>query len=112
MIDATLEELCDVVRTKNAGPYLFALDLIFSDPAVYARVKSEELLTSDIIAAAFNIPREQIVGFEFYDDVAAIKTAIRRPRVSGAPGDGDCYAMNQEVPALGIRIKSRIGDSR
>lgn len=97
-------ELCVVVRTKNAGPFLFAVDLMFRDSSVYYAVKRQGLVTKATIADAYQLSETAIVNFEYYDDVYAIKAVLRRPLVAGSPGDPDCYSMNQEVPALRIRL--------
>src|ERR1051326_2044071 len=97
-------DLCGVGRTKNAGPFLFALDLMFAEPDVYRAVKERGLVTRSTIAEAYGVPLDQVVNLEHYDEVASIKAVVRRPIVAGSPGDRDCYSMNQEVPALRIRV--------
>jgi Domain of unknown function (DUF4387) len=97
-------ELCVVVRTKNAGPFLFALDLMFRDAGVYHAVKRQGLVNRETIARAYGVTETAVVNFEYYDEVFAIKAVLRRPFVAGSPGDPDCYSMNQEVPALRIRL--------
>lgn len=104
MVSIGLSDLCNILRTKNAGPFLFTLDIVFTDGAVYRAVKAHELLNRDVIAGAYGVPRDWVVVFETFDDVNAIKATIRRANVAGAPGDSDVYAKNQEVPALTIRL--------
>lgn len=100
-------DLCAVVRTKNAGPFLIALDLMFRDAEIYRAVKDFSLITRRTIAEAYGVPDGDVVNLEHYDDVAAIKAVLRRPLVAGSPGDPDAYSMNQEVPALRIRLPLR-----
>lgn len=104
MASISLSELCSVVRSKNAGPFLFAVDVIFRSEAVYSAVKQHELLNREIVAAAYGIPLEDVVVFQTCDHILSMKAAIRRKRVAGSPGDPDVYAMNQEVPMLSIRL--------
>jgi hypothetical protein len=99
-----LSELCNILRTKNAGPYLFTLDIVFKDRGVYEAVKTHRLLTRELIAAVYGVGVEWVTVFESFDNINAFKATIRRQRVAGAPGDSDVYAKNQEVPALTIRI--------
>jgi hypothetical protein len=103
-----LGDLCTVVRTKNAGPYLFALDLMFRDRDVYAAVRDQQLITRSTVAAAYHVTNAQVTNLEYYDEVYAVKAVLRRPFVAGSPGDPDCYSMNQEVPALEIRLPVRL----
>ncbi len=99
-----LAELCNVVRTKNAGPFLFAVDVMFRSEAVYNAVKEHELLTREKVASAYGIPVEDVVVFQCCDHIRSVKATIRRRITAGSPGDSDVYAMNQEVPMLTIRL--------
>jgi hypothetical protein len=97
-----LSDLCTILRTKNAGPFLFTLDIVFAKTAVYEVVKARRLLTRERIAEAYGVLPESVTVFESFDNINAFKATIRRNRVSGSPGDSDVYAKNQEVPALTI----------
>lgn len=104
MVSIGLSELCSIIRTKNAGPFLFTLDMVFKDESVYQAVKNHQLLTRELIAAVYGVPVESVVVFETFDNVMAFKATMRRQKTAGSPGDSDVYAMNQEVPALNIRL--------
>lgn len=104
MSSIPMNELCSIVRTKNAGPFLFTLDIVFKERPVYEAMKEHRLLTRDVLAAAYGVAVEDIVFFETFDNVMAVKTTFRRKIVASSPGDSDVYAMNQEVPALTIRF--------
>jgi hypothetical protein len=101
---ATLEELCDVVRTKNAGPFLFTLDLIFRRREDYEAVKAGGQLDRRAIAAAYGVPEDEVVAVEHADGILAVKATLRRRHAAGAPGDSDCYGMSQEAPVLGLQV--------
>src|ERR687898_806867 len=104
MASIGLSDLCNILRTKNAGPFLFTLDIVFKDRGVYEAVKTHRLLTRELIAAVYGVAVESVTVFESFDNINAFKATIRRLRVAGAPGDSDVYAKNQEVPALTIRL--------
>jgi len=104
MSSVPLNELCSIVRTKNAGPFLFTLDIVFKDRRVYEAMKEHRLLTRELMAAVYGVALEEVVVFETFDNVMAVKTTFRRKIVAASPGDSDVYAMNQEVPALQIRF--------
>lgn len=99
-----LSELCNVVRTKNAGPFFFAVDIMFKSQEVYEAVKQHGLLSREIVAAAYGVPIDDVVVFQTCDHIKSMKATIRRRKVAGSPGDSDVYAMNQEVPVLAIRL--------
>ena len=104
MSSIPMNELCNIVRTKNAGPFLFTLDIVFKERAVYESVKQHGLLSREVVAAAYGVPVEEVVVFETFDNVIAMKATLRRKIRAASPGDPDVYAMNQEVPALTIRF--------
>jgi len=97
-----LDKLCNVLRTKNAGPFRYTLDIMFRDPRDYRAVIDSRLLTREIIAAAYATTTENITNFESFDNISAFKATIKRKIASGSPGDSDCYGMNQEGPMLQI----------
>lgn|SRR3990172_6984452 len=103
-------DCCSVVRTKNAGPFLITADLIFKSASVYRTVLAQGLLTKERIAAAYGLSTQEILVFETYDDVAAVKVVFPRRHPSGSPGDTDCYGMNQEVPLLSIRFPAQVAE--
>lgn len=97
-----LEDLCTVLRSKNAGPFLITLDMIFRDKAAYEVAKSKRLITSELVAEAYGIPVGDVVVVEYLDALNAIKATYKRRRPAGSPGDSDCFGMNQEGPLLDI----------
>lgn len=104
MSSIEMSELCSIVRTKNAGPFFFTLDIVFKERAVYEAVIAHGLLTRELLAAVYGVPVEDIAVFETFDNILAFKATFRRKKAAGGPGDRDVYAMNQEVPALTIRF--------
>ncbi len=104
MVSIGLSDLCSIVRTKNAGPFLFTLDIVFRDSEIYEAVKTHNLLSRELIAAVYGVPVDAVVVFETFDNISAVKATLRRLKVAGSPGDSDVYAKNQEVPALTIRF--------
>jgi len=97
-----LDSLCNVMRTKNAGPFRITIDIVFKDEAVYRNIIDKKLLTREIIASAYALDIDNVTNFETFDNVSAVKATIRRKTASGSPGDSDCYGMNQEAPLLQI----------
>ena len=99
-----LEELCSVLRSKNAGPYLITLDLIFKDSRAYEAVRDGGFITRDTIAAAYGIREDDVVVLEYIDGLKAVKATYKRRHPAGSPGDTDCFGMSQEAPLLYIKL--------
>ena len=106
-----LEDLCSVLRSKNAGPYLITLDLIFKERPAYEVVKREGLITRDLVAEMYGIPTKDVVVLEYIDVLHAIKVTYKRRRPAGSPGDTDCFGMNQEAPLLYIKLPKQLFQS-
>ena len=103
---ATLGELADVMRSKNAGPFQFTIDLMFNDRAVYDRVKGSGVIDSKVIAPLYGVD-EALVRIMPFDRVRAIKITI--PRRSGDYGSGsafdrDVYGAQQHGPLVDLAI--------
>ena len=111
MANVYLESLCDVIRSKNAGPFRVTLDIMFRNTRDYRTVVDKHLLTKKMIAQAYKLREEDVTNFETSDNVSSIKATIRRKTMSGAPGDSDCYGMNQEGPLLQIAFPSEFLES-
>jgi hypothetical protein len=108
-----LEDLCAVLRTKNAGPFLITVDMIFEDPGVYRAVSAGRLITEELVAERYRIPVGDVVRVEYIDALNAVKASYKRRIPAGSAGDPDCYGMNQEAPMLEVSFPaSLIGAGR
>jgi hypothetical protein len=103
-----LEDLCAVCRSKNAGPFLITLDMIFKDPAAYRVVASRRLITRELVAERYRIPSQDVVEIEYIDGLNAVKATYRRRLPAGSPGDPDCFGMNQEAPLLDVSFPAEL----
>lgn len=85
-----------VLRSKNAGPFVITLDVIFGTQADFDVV--QERIDAARLASAYNVSVGDIVGIDFVPELKAMKASFKRRRPCGHPGDPDCYGMNQEQP--------------
>jgi hypothetical protein len=101
-----IRELAEVVRTKNAGPYIITADLVFPDMETYLRVKGSGVITPELVARLYRIPIDEVLGVLFFDPARCVKINIRRPhgQCSGDVEDTDVLGMQQHAPLLGIEI--------
>ena len=96
-----LSDLARVVRSKNAGPTLLTIDVLFADAAAFER--GSAALTPEGVAERYGRTTQQV-------DVIAVPAAhavkIVLPRVTpaGAPGDRDVYGAQQHAPLLGLEV--------
>jgi hypothetical protein len=99
-----LGRLADVVRSKNAGPFVLALDLLFRDDGRYRLVRDSGVLTRASIARLYRIPEADVLGVVSFDAAQAIKVTLRRARSAGGRGDTDVYGAQQHAPLLDLPI--------
>jgi len=106
-----LEDLCSVIRSKNAGPFLITLDMMFKEASTYNAIKDSDSISKTTIAQAYGITIDEVLVLEYIDSLHAIKATIKRQYASGSPGDADVYGMNQEGPLLGLSFPTSMFDS-
>lgn len=99
-----LKDVASIIRSKNAGPYELTFDVMFSEEAVYRRVKERQLFSREWIAECFRIPLEQVLDVHYFDPALAVKFNLRRSLVCGAIGDTDIYGAQQHAPLLEARL--------
>ena len=98
-----LADTATVVRSKNAGPLMLTLDLLFPDSVTYQRALIAPGLAAEAIAARYGVST-QMVAVIPYPAANAIKISMVRAVVAGSPGDRDVYGAQQHAPLLDIEL--------
>jgi hypothetical protein len=100
---ATIGELAKLVRSKNAGPFVLTIDLMFADEETYNKVKKSGVLSRKLIADTYQVSENQVQFFEV-DNCFAFKASIPRPYVQGDIRDSDSHAGQQYAPFIDIEV--------
>lgn len=95
-----LNDVTDVIRSKNAGPYELTFDIIFKDIEFFKKVAAAKVLNPERFAALYNIPVSDVLGVLAFEPAKAIKITIARPVCSGDLGETDVYGAQQHAPLL------------
>lgn len=93
-----LAELARVVRSKNVGPFMMALDVVFDDRETYETVVKANVITRESIAAMYKVPMAHVAEVTPYPQGNAIKVAMLRLIPSGNFGDADVLGCQQYAP--------------
>lgn len=101
---ARLGDLAAFVTSKNAGPFLLTVDVVFAEDAVYRKVVETGAINADAVAELYRIPREDVVKIVNFHPASAIKITFKRPIGSGSVGDTDIYGAQQHVPIMEYEI--------
>lgn len=99
----TISDLCSLVRSKNAGPFVLTFDLMFTNKECYERVRCSRPITKDLIAKIYKIEVEGVT-LVYHDQALAIKISFPRPKFQGDIHDSDCYGGQQYVPLMSITV--------
>lgn len=100
---ATLFELCNLIRSKNAGPFVLTFDLMFSSRENYERAKKSQPVTKELLARLYG-QAEKDITLVYHDHALAIKASMPRPVFQGELRDSDCYGGQQYVPLLHLSV--------
>lgn len=100
---ATLGELSNLIRSKNAGPFWVTFDILLPDAQTFDRVVRSAALSPALFASLYGVSKEDVI-FTNLPAANAIKISFPRPRVQGDPGESDMYAGQQYAPLLDIEI--------
>ncbi len=98
-----LADLASLIRSKNAGPFVLTIDIMFDDPDSFARVRESNVLTPETVASLFRIDLGS-VRFYVCENALSFKTSFRRPVPSGDLGDSDLHGGQQYAALLDIVI--------
>lgn len=99
-----IQDVAEVVRSKNASPFEITLDILFRSPRTYAYVKGGNFFTAALFAALYGVSEKEIVRVAYFDAASAVKCTMVRRIPSGSPGDTDVYGAQQHAPLLTIRV--------
>ena len=96
-----LSDIARIVRSKNAGPTLLTLDVIFRDRADYERGLAA--LRPEVVGALYGRDASEVTVIP-YPPALAIKIVLPRRTVAGSPGDRDVYGAQQHAPLLEVPL--------
>lgn len=96
-----LAELARVIRSKNAGPTLLTVDVLFADEAGFKR--GVQALSVQVVADAYARPCGDVQVLPI-PAAHAVKIVLPRRITAGAPGDRDVYGAQQHGPLLGLDV--------
>ena len=98
----TLSELAEVVRSKNAGPFVVTFDILFKTTDDFEAVRHAGLINRAVVCDLYKVSDNELLNFEFYPFANAIKFSIQRSISAGGPGDADVYGAQQHAPLLDL----------
>jgi len=101
VVVTVLQDIAPVIRSKNAGPTLLTLDILFEDEAGFRR--GIAALTVAVVAKRYGASPDDI-SITPYHPAFALKITMPRRVLAGSPGDRDVYGAQQHVPLLEVPL--------
>lgn len=89
--------LATLVRSKNAGPFVISLDLVFPDRKTYQAVRDSGVVSRQSIAALYGLPLERVSEVIEYPAANALKVNLVRERAAGSFGETDLYGSQHHA---------------
>ena len=96
-----LQDIAQVIRSKNAGPRRLTLDIMFASDTDYRCVVQSPALSCERIAVLYGVAIEDVAVMP-YPLGRAIKITVARLAMAGDPGDRDVAGAQQHAPLLGV----------
>ena len=84
-------ELARLVRSKNAGPFVISLDLVFPDRETWEAVRASGAVSREAVAALYRWPLERVGEVIEYPAANALKINLTRAEPAGSFGETDIY---------------------
>jgi len=100
---AKLREMAKLIRSKNAGPFILTIDIMFSDTKTYERVRDVGIISTDLVSGLYHV-NPQSVQITNVDPALAIKVSIPRPVPSGDLADADVFGGQQYGPLVDLEV--------
>ena len=98
----TIDDVATVLRSKNAGPFFFTIDVFLPDKQAWD--KARKALTPERVAEAYRIPVTEIQGIYPLEAALAVKVTIRKQILADDPGNTDVIASQQHLPLAWIPL--------
>ena len=98
-----IRDIAQVCKSKNAGPFMVTIDVLFEDPAMYRRVKATGVLSPALFARLYGVAEGDVL-FTPYDTASAFKATLPRLVPAGDFGDTDVYGAQQHAPLLDVEV--------
>lgn len=100
---ATLGSLARLIRSKNAGPWMLTIDIMFPDEDIYDLVLESGAVQAAEISRLINVPAQDLEIY-FYAAANAIKISYPRSVPNGHRLDNDLFGGQQFAPLVELVI--------
>jgi hypothetical protein len=101
---ARLQEVAEVIRSKNAGINQITFDIFFKSIKTYDLAVRSGIFSKENIAEHMSIQQDAILGCYRFEPALAIKFTLHRKDPAGSPGDRDVFGAQQHTRLLDLKV--------
>jgi len=98
-----LKDLAQLMRSKNAGPFVLTFDIMFDSMQDYVRVRDSGVISQELFASLYGTPVDEVEIYHV-DNAQAIKASIPRPTFQGEIDDTDSHGGQAFGPLVNLEI--------
>ncbi|WP_055491251.1 DUF4387 domain-containing protein [Streptomyces sp. TP-A0356] len=98
-----LLDLCSLIRSKNAGPFVLTFDFMCHDQESYDLLTTSGVLTPQLFADLYGADPAEVL-LVHHALAHAVKVSFPRPVRQGDIHDADCYGGQQYAPLVDLAI--------
>lgn len=95
--------VCDLVRSKNAGPFWVTIDLFFKGADEFARYARSPSLDAVSIARLYDVDSAQVQHY-LVENLALLKISFPRRTPQGGVEERDLHSGQQFVRLLDVAL--------
>jgi hypothetical protein len=103
MSGRTVNDVAELVRSKNAGPFWQTLDVFLPDDDTYRLVAESPHIDEDVIARLYRVDAADVKIFRL-PSIRVVKISFPRPVTQGGVEDRDMHAGQQHVPLAALAL--------
>ena len=100
---ATIEQVCSLVRSKNAGPFWVTVDLFFDGPENFERYAEAEALGPETFARLYGAEAGLVKRFPV-KSLNMVKISYPRTAPQGGEVERDMHCGQQYVRLLDLEL--------
>lgn len=98
-----LFEYAQLIRSKNAGPFMVTIDIIFPDENTYEKILQSGAVSTANVAEKLGVDQNKLQRYEL-PLARAVKFSIPRPVPCGDFLDEDLYGCQMHRPIVNLEI--------
>ena len=98
-----LRDCTKLIRSKNAGPFILTIDVMFENSNIFNKCLEQNILSAENVAGIYGIAPEKINTFAI-PLISTIKISFPRALSQGDLGDPDNHGGQQYPPLLDLEV--------